>query len=135
MVLVGDSGVLAASALQDIGNLRLFFEVEDGMEDRMFDGQVHRFILGLREDLFDLLMKSEPVSISPEIVTHEEAAVQQIFPQDGNLLRLESEPARFDDVDKGIIVELLVREIDVAAVRVDLERRDLLESEREIQVA
>ena len=64
---VGDGGI-------DAGDLGFFFEIEDTMKDRMLNRQVHD--LAVRENPLDFIEYIFPFALSPEIVEHDEAAVE-----------------------------------------------------------
>src|SRR5881396_1972244 len=131
--LIGDAGKLALNAPIDAGHLRLFLEVEHAMKNGMAQWQIDRLARG--KNAFQFCMKRGPFAVTPEIVAHEEPAVEQVAPQDGHLFLREGQPARLDDVNERIIEQLRVRQFQHLAVRVDLDRRDLLQAKRKIQVA
>ncbi len=73
--------------------------------------------------------------IPPEVVDHQEAAIEQILTQLRPFLRREREGSRLDDVDEGVVEEPLVGQLHIDWHGVDLERRQLLQTKREVQVA
>jgi hypothetical protein len=70
------------------------------MKDRIGARDVEDLSIG--KDLLNLGLEIFPFIVTPEIVNHQEAAIEQVFPEDGHLEFLELEGARFDDVNKRI---------------------------------
>src|SRR5688572_6134865 len=95
--LPGNASSPEVVPMVDAWNLRLGFERENTIENRVLDGQFDGF--ALREDAFDLLVKIVPLAVAPEIIDHHEAAVEQVPAQSGDLFRTEKKGARFNHVD------------------------------------
>src|SRR5205085_4143702 len=91
--------------------------------------------LALRENFFYLVAEILPLHITPKIVRHQEAAVEQILPQDGNFFFVEIEATRLDHVNPRIAGEIGIRQAKEAAIGIDRERSHLLESEGEVEIA
>ena len=105
----------------------------DAVEDLVVERQLHRLAVG--EDALDLLVEVLPLVVAPEVVDHQEAAVEQVAAQGDDLLLREVQAARLDHVDEGIVEQPLVGQPQRDRIGVDLERRELLQPEGEVQVA
>src|SRR5690606_14822087 len=107
----------------DGGNLRLFGEVVDAMEDRVVEFEFDRLAFG--KDTFDLLVEVGPFVFTPEVVDHEEPTVEEVTAERGDLGLVEVQPARFDHVDERVLEEFGIGEIQNSALGIDLERGEL----------
>src|SRR6266704_2910321 len=125
--------VYCASTPMDVWNLRLFLEVEDAMKNRMIYCKVFRLAIG--KNAFDLVVKDVVLFLAPEIVEHQKSSIDQIFAQNIHLLVGQKQPARLHDVDERIIEKPLIGQLEVNGTRVHLQRRNLLQAIRKIQVA
>ena len=131
----GDAVELAVGAAPDIRALHLVLlpldvehAVEDGVLHLQFDG------LALGEDALDFADEVRQLGLAPEVVHHEEAAVEEILPHDGNLLVREAQRADLDHVNPRIVEEVRVFDLEQSAERVHLQRGHLLEAVGEVQV-
>jgi hypothetical protein len=74
---------------------------------------------------------SEP----PKIVHPQDSPVEQVFSKEGHLVLPQKQRAGLDHIDPGVIEQRRVGQPDDAPLRVGFHGGDLLEPEREIQVA
>src|SRR5690606_11408444 len=72
VAFVGESSL----SVPDGGDLRLFFQVIDDVEDGVLDREVDGFAVW--EDLLDVLIKKFPFLLTPEVVKHGEPTVEQV---------------------------------------------------------
>jgi hypothetical protein len=93
-------GVRASSRSQD---LRFFLELEDAIEDGMFEGQFSGFAVG--QDAFDLLIEVRVFAFAPEIIDHQESAAEEVTAEGLHFILAEPERAGFDHVDEWVIEE------------------------------
>ena len=128
-----DALAFSHQGLTDAGNLRLLLQVIDTVKERMIERQFDRLAVG--EDFFDLVVEVGPFGLAPEVVNHQEAAVEQIPPESLDLVVHEFEVARFDQVDERISEQFGIGQFENAPVRIDLERRELLQTVRKVEIA
>src|SRR5262249_21398249 len=121
----------------DAGDLRLLLELIDAMEDVMVEGELLGLILLLREHPLDLAVENLPLVVSPEVVDHHEAAVEQITAQRRHFLIGEEQSTltRLDHVDERIVEEPFVGQLQADRFGIHLQRCELLEAEGEVQIA
>jgi hypothetical protein len=76
-----------------------------------------------------------PLVLAPEVVHHQEAAVEEIPPQAANFVVGEQHPPRLDEVDEGVVEQLRVGQLQHLVVGIDPHRSELLQAEGEIEIA
>src|SRR5258708_6998489 len=130
--LPGDSRIAAVDGGVDAGDLRLFLQIVDAMEYRVLQRQLDRIAVG--KDAFDLAVEVVPLVLAPEVVDHQEAAVQEVATQGGDFVVGECQLARLDQIKKRIVEQLGRSQIEDFALRIDLERSELLQSVGKVQI-
>src|SRR4029077_14831375 len=105
-------------------------QIEYAMEERMLHVQNNKLALG--QDALNLLFEVVPLPFAPEIIGHQHAAVEQIFPEDRHFLIPKQQTAWLDRVNKRIIEKFRIGYAQHAAIRVHFQRSDLLQAEGQI---
>ena len=107
-------------------------QVEDAVKKRVLAREVGEGAVG--KDALHLLGEVVPFVLAPEVVEHEEAAVEQVAAEDGDFLIGEGKIAGLDDVDERVAEEHRVGDLENLRIGIDLERSHLLEPPGKVQV-
>ncbi len=113
------------------GDLRAFGEIVDAVKHRMLQRDFGR--LTIRKHAFDFAVEVVPFVASPEVVDHQEAAMQQVASQRGHFLFTEYQLTRFNDVDERVVEQFRIGQSQDAPVRIHVQRCQLLQSPGEVE--
>ena len=86
----------------------------------------------IREDAFDVRVEILPFIFAPEVVHHQEAAVQQIAAQAGDFFVRQIHLAGFDHVEERIVEDRLVGEFDNLSMRIDFQGRQFMQASESV---
>src|SRR5262245_16748720 len=75
------------------------------------------------EDTLD----DHPRVLPPEVIEHQESAVEEILSQGNDFVLVQLEASRLDHVDEGMLEKILVRQPEKPSVGIHLHRRHLLQ--------
>jgi len=103
----------------DAGQLGFFLEVENRVKDGVLKRQFLGFPIG--KDPFHL--KGEVVVLipSPEVIHKQETPIEEVFPKSLHLIFGKPQIAWLDDVDKRVIEQLRIGQLDHLALRMYLQ--------------
>ena len=127
-----DLSSCTGSSNPDGRNLRSFLQVVNTVKNRVLQRQIPRFLI--RKYAFDFTVEVVPLVAAPEVVHHQEPAIEQIAAERDDFLFPKQQLPRFDHVNKRIVEKFQIREPQDVAVRVDMQRCELLQTIREIQL-
>src|SRR4051812_5256130 len=99
----------------------------------MVHGQFQKVALG--KGPFYFCFEVLPLERAPEVVCHQESAIEQVFAQSRNFSVVQTHGPGLDHVNEGIVEEFRFGEGQDPAVRIDLEGCDLLKTIGKIKVA
>ena len=97
------------------------------LERNIFDGTFWK-------NAFHLMSKIRPLVFAPKVVDHQESATLKIVSQSDHFCLGKPHVARFDNVDERVLEQFLIGELQNFPVWIRLDRSQLLEPIREIQV-
>src|SRR5690242_1219428 len=128
----GVKGFAGAQVSADARDLRLLLEIIDGVENAMVQVQLHR--LAIRKDPPELFVKMRPLVVTPEIVRHDKASVEEVLPQGRGFFVRQNHPTCRGKVNERIIGQILRRNIDEMQAWPDLEAGHLMKPEDQVQI-
>ena len=117
---------IALTPKVDRGRLRLLLEVIDVVEDLVTQRQLSGLVIG-KHALY-LRVEVIPLLGSPELIHHQEAAVQQVPPQRHSFRVGKDDRPRGNNEDKRMIEQFWISQVKNDRVRIHFERSKFLKA-------
>ena len=118
-------------------HLRLFFEIEDRVKNRMVKGEVADLLLWKfigREQPFDFIFKCLPFPVAPEVIHHHEPAVEQIFSKHRNFRLVQKAAPRLNEIDEREFAQIRLGHLHDPSIGIDLDGGHLVQAVGKVQV-